>query len=41
MAKRTQAGSSPRLIVVGAGVIGGCCARFLAQCGARVVVVEP
>lgn len=33
-------GSSPRVVVVGAGVIGVSCAYYLARAGARVVILE-
>jgi len=34
------AGSSPRVVVVGAGVIGVSCAYYLARAGARVMILE-
>ncbi len=36
----TTPGGAPRVVVVGAGVIGVCCAYFLARRGVRVLVVE-
>ncbi|HXI44017.1 MAG TPA: FAD-dependent oxidoreductase, partial [Bryobacteraceae bacterium] len=40
MASFPAGGPEPRIVVVGGGVIGVCCAYFLARRGARVTVLE-
>lgn len=35
-----KANTAPRIVIVGSGVIGVCCAYFLARRGARVLVLE-